>query len=276
MANSLLEPGTDRRTGEEPSGTPHRTATDETARHERAPHETPHETAPHRRPRQRWAPHPAQSRRSRAARRLRWAGAATLLILIAAGADRMVDLVPSLSNPFAQQTVDRSTPPLLLALADLNEYHAATGTFQVVVDLERDTPYVPSVISGERTTFLATGTVDSYVDFAGIGADNVTMSADRRSVTITLPRPQLGEATIDHDESRVLDRDRGVLDRLADAVEENPGNETELHAIAERKLTASATQSDLVTRAEDNTRSMLTALATSLGFQQVTVEFEGS
>src|SRR5919107_1433079 len=82
-------------------------------------------------------------------------------------------------DPFGQEVVDRSTTTLLLALDDLHEYHAATGTFQVVIDQERDTPYVPSVISGERTTFLATGTVDAYVDFRDLGAQGVEVSPDR-------------------------------------------------------------------------------------------------
>ena len=56
-------------------------------------------------------------------------------------------------EPFGQEVVDRSTTPLLLALEDLHEYHAATGTFQVVVDREVDTRYVPSA---ERVTWPAT------------------------------------------------------------------------------------------------------------------------
>ena len=93
-------------------------------------------------------------------------------------------------DPFGQEVVDRSTTPLLLALQDLHEYHAATGTFQVVVDREVDTRYVPSVISGERVQFLATGTADAYVDFAGLDAGAVTLSADGTSATIALPAPR--------------------------------------------------------------------------------------
>ena len=51
-------------------------------------------------------------------------------------------------SPLEQEVVDRSTPPLLLALYVLDEYHAATGSLQVVIDQERDTPYVSSAISG--------------------------------------------------------------------------------------------------------------------------------
>ena len=188
-------------------------------------------------------------------------------------ADRAFDLLPDWGNPLEQEVVDRSTPPLMLALADLEEYHAATGTFQVVIDQERDTPYVPSVISGERTSFLATGSVDAHVDFADLGAEGVEVSEDRRAVTIALPAPQLGEATVDPDNSRVLDRDRGLVERIGGVFEENPTSEGEFYVLAEQRLEGAAAESDLLVRAEGNTRDMLTALARSMGFEQVTVTF---
>src|SRR5689334_11278346 len=99
--------------------------------------------------------------------------------------------------PPADQTVDRSPAPLLLAMRDIAQYHAASGTFQVLVDVEHDTPYMPSALSGERTTFFATGTVDAQVDFARLGPESVSVSPDRRSATITLPAPTLGAAVLD-------------------------------------------------------------------------------
>ncbi len=188
--------------------------------------------------------------------------------------DRLIDAIPGWLNPFDQEVVDRSTPPLMLALEDIEEFHAATGTFQVVIDQERDTRYLPSVISGERVTFLATGSVDAYVDFADVAAQGVEMAPDRRSVEITLPAPQLGEATIDPDNSRVVDRDRGLLDRIGGMFEENPSSEAEFYALAEQRLEGAAADSDLLARAEDNTRDMLTALGRSMGFDEVTVTFE--
>jgi uncharacterized protein DUF4230 len=176
-------------------------------------------------------------------------------------------------NPFAEETVDRSTTPLLISLDDLDEYHAATGNFQVVVDVESDTPWVPSVISGERVQFLATGSVDAYVDFADLGPASVKLSADGSQATITLPAPQLAEARIDPDESRVLDRDRGLLDRVGDAMGDDPTDESELFSLAEEQLESAADDSDLLDRAEDGTRDMLTGLANSLGVEDVTVEF---
>jgi hypothetical protein len=185
---------------------------------------------------------------------------------------KVADWLPQ--DPFGQEVVDRSTTPLLLALADLTEYHAATGTFQVVIDRELDTRYVPSAISGERVEFLATGTADAYVDFAALESGAVTLSADGTSATIELPTPRLDDVRIDPEESRVLDRDRGLVERIGDAVGDGPIDDGELYGLAEDRLAAAAAESDLRERAEANTRDMLTGLARSLGVDEVEVRFD--
>jgi hypothetical protein len=174
---------------------------------------------------------------------------------------------------FDQQVVDHSPAPLMVALTDIAEYHAAAGTFQVLVDLERDTPYLPDVISGERTTLFATGRADALVDFSGLGPERVAVSADGRAVTITLPPPRLSPATVDPAASRIVGRDRGIAERLAGVVEDNPVDDQELYRLATQKIDEAAAQSDLLARAETNTREMLTALAGSMGYEQVTVIF---
>ncbi|SNR62315.1 DUF4230 domain-containing protein [Blastococcus mobilis] len=212
---------------------------------------------------------PAPRRRRRIPLRLLAAGVG-VAVLVPVGA-KVADLLPG--EPFGQEVVDRSTTPLLLALQDLHEYHAATGTFQVVVDREVDTRYVPSVISGERVEFLATGTADAYVDFADLDAGGVTLSHDGTSATIELPAPRVDDVRIDPEESRVLDRDRGLVERAADALGDNPVDDSELHVLAEDRLAAAAAHSDLRERAETNTRAMLTGLARSLGVEEVEVRF---
>ena len=218
---------------------------------------------------------PRAAQRPPAARRVSLGiGAGVVVAVLVAAGWRAADLFPSWDNPVQQKVVDRSTPPLMLALQDLNEYHAAAGTFQVVIDQERDTRYVPSVISGERTTFLATGTVDSIVDFSTVGPETVKMSADRRAVTISLPAARLGKVRVDPNQSRVIDRDRGVVERVGGMFAEDPSSEGELYALAQTKVGRAAAASDLQRRAEANTRAMLTGLARSLGFTQVTVTFD--
>jgi hypothetical protein len=192
----------------------------------------------------------------------------------AVGINAVGDWIAGWGNPTEPRVIDRSPAPLLLALDDLSEYHAATATVRVDIDREIDTPWVPSIISGERVTFQATGTADAYVDFENLDADAVTLSADGNSASIVLPAPEIAQVRIDPENSRVVDRDRGLLQRVDAALADNPTDDSELYALAERRLAGAAAKSDVLERAETNTREMLTTLAHSLGVDEVTVEFE--
>jgi hypothetical protein len=180
--------------------------------------------------------------------------------------------LPSLVNPFDTLRVDRTQPAVLLALDDLSEYHAATGHFQVIVDVERDSQ-LPAFLQGERTLFVAGGTVDAVVDFDRLGAEDVRVSADRRAVELNLPGPRLSDPRVDPQRSYVYTRQRGLLDRVGGAFSDNPTTDRELYLLAEEKLAAAAAETELAQRAEANTRDMLETMFAALGFETVRVTF---
>ncbi len=184
--------------------------------------------------------------------------------------------LPELANPFASTQVDRTGPAVLEALEDLSEYHAAQGTYQVLVDVEDDTAWLPTVLSGERTVLQATGSVDAVVDLSGLDTDAIAVSEDGSGVTITVPEAHLSEARIDPELSRVIDRERGLLDRIGGMFSDTPTDDQELYVMAESRLTDAAAASDLTGRAEENTESMLEDLLGPLGFTQVEVAFAPS
>jgi hypothetical protein len=199
-----------------------------------------------------------------------------LLAALVLAAVVAVLLVTGPLNPFGTDTKDRSQPVLLKSLENLSDYHAATANLQVVVDIEQDARLLPSFIKGERTLFVAAGTVDAAVDFRGLSRDPdaVKVSDDRRSVKLTLPAPKLLEPRLDPDRTRVYDRDRGVLDRVEDALSDRPGDEQPLYQLADKKLAAApAEDPKLLQTAERNTRSMLEGLMRGLGFEKVEIEF---
>jgi hypothetical protein len=177
-------------------------------------------------------------------------------------------------DPFNRETVDRTQPAVLLALQDLSEYRAATGEFQVIVDTEDQVRNLPLAIAGERTLFVASGTVDAAVDFSNIGPDAVEVDEERRRVAISLPGAELTDAQVDPDASYVFSRERGLLDRLTGVFNDNPTSERELYLIAENKLEKAARASGLVDLAERNTEAMLRSLLTSLRFTDINVTFE--
>jgi hypothetical protein len=212
-------------------------------------------------------------RRRRRSGRIRLVAVLLVVGLAVLGLDRLTGLLPSLSNPFRTEEVDRTGPAVLTALADLHEYRAATGTFQVFIDIEHDTRFVPAFLKGDRTLFLATGTVDAGVDFSGLDLSAVTVSSDRRSVSLRLPAAHLSDPRLDPVQSRVVDRDRGLLDRLGSVFSDSPTGERALYLAAHPRLSAAAAESGLVGRAQDNTAAMLRQLLGALGFEDVQVTF---
>jgi hypothetical protein len=189
------------------------------------------------------------------------------------GLQHIGDLLPDWGNPFKTEEVDRTGPAVLKALADLHEYRAATGSYQVMVDMEKDAKYLPSFIKGERTLFLAQGSVDAAIDFSGLGPEAVQVNADR-SVTISLPHAQLTKPVLDTAASRVVDRDRGLFDRLGSVFTDSPTGEQTLYAAAEPKLRAAADESGLLARADENTTQMLTRFLGALGYDNVTITWQ--
>ena len=176
--------------------------------------------------------------------------------------------------PFGSDERDRSGPAVLTAMRDLSEYHAAAGQYQVIIDIQQDAKFLPDIIKGKRTIFLAIGSVDAYVDFRKLGDDAVSVSDDRRSVSITLPRAQLSQPNIDPNQSRVLNQDLGVIDRLGNLFsdEPNPQNQ-QMFQLAQQRLADAARQVGLQKRAEDNTKATLEKLMRSLGFTTVNITF---
>lgn len=199
---------------------------------------------------------------------------AVLVALAVGGLALLVQLIPEIPNPFATDQVDRSRPAVLLALEDLSEYRAATGHFQVIIDVEDDARFLPSALRGQRTLFVASGTVDASVDFSGLAEDAVEVSQDRTRASIVLPGPHLSEPRIDPDDSYVYERRRGLLDRIGGLFSDDSGNEQELYQLAEERLRQAAAETDLTRAAERNTRAMLRTLLGSLGFSEVEVTFD--
>ncbi len=178
-------------------------------------------------------------------------------------------------NPFEESTIDRSGQSVLVTLTDLKTFQAASGYYEIVIDQETDVENVPAILAGERVIFVAAGTVDASVDFASIGEGNVTVNADRTEATIELPAPQLGKAQIDLDRSYVAGHQRGLKQRIQDAIDKSGGgvNTEQLYRTAELRLTEAGTRTgELKERAHCFARAMLTSLLGSLNCK-VTVTF---
>jgi hypothetical protein len=192
-------------------------------------------------------------------------GRAVAIVLVAVVALLwLVSKVPDL-NPFATETTDRSQPALLQSVRDLSQYHAAEGDFQVIVDLEHDVAWVPDIIAGSHTLFVARGSVSAYIDFGTLSDKALTVDTEKKTVQVRLPAPKLAKPNLDQENTYVYSEDRGVWDRVKSMFE--PQDQREFYVLAQKKIGDAAKETGLTKRAERNTRQMLTGLFASLGYK---------
>jgi uncharacterized protein DUF4230 len=195
--------------------------------------------------------------------------AAIVLIVVLSA----VHLLPQLRNPFAETTTVRSQPVILKSITNLSRYEAASGSFQVVVDLTKRSSLIPSFLEGSETLFIGQGTDIAFVDFATLKTGAITVNSNRTSVTVTLPKPQLEPAVLNVNQSYVYAEQQGLFNRIGNFFSGNPNSQQQVYQIAQGKIETAAKQSPLLADAQKNTEGMLTGMLTSLGFQHVTVNF---
>jgi hypothetical protein len=204
-----------------------------------------------------------------------WAKVLSAVVLVFALllAGLRLAVLPGLADIFGEETHDRSGPALLESIQDMSRYEAASGNFQIVVDLEKDTKYLPDAIKGTRVLYVGAGTVDAYVDLGKLAKKDVTVNEDRTSATLRLPHAALGKPALNPDRSYAVSKQRGLFDRITDLFSDNPNDEQAVQKLAARHIGDAAKESGLTARAEQNTTAMLKGLLGSLGFTEVKVTY---
>ena len=206
----------------------------------------------------------------------RWLGkivATVVSVIVLVVVLSAVHLLPQLRNPFAETTTVRSQPVILKSITALSRYEAASGSFEVVVDLTKRASLLPSFLEGSETLFVAQGNDIAYIDFSGLKSQAITMSANRETVTVSLPKAQLEPAVLDVNQSYVVAQQQGLFNRIGNFFSGNPNSQQQVYQAAQQKIQTAAQQSPLLAEAQKNTQGMLDGMLTSLGFQHVTVTF---
>ena len=198
-------------------------------------------------------------------------GAMGLTVLFAGGP--LFSMLANRFNPLAVRTIDRTGPTLLTAISDMHTYQAATGEFQVMVDIEKDAKWLPSAIRGERVVLLAQGSVDAGVDLGAIGPRSIDTDAATGAITVTVPHAKLGAAQVNLKSSTIVRHDRGLFNRIGSTFGDASQTDNTAFVLAESKLQKAAVNSTLLAKAETNTANMLRQLITGLGHPKVTIHF---
>jgi Protein of unknown function (DUF4230) len=130
-----------------------------------------------------------------------------------------------------------------------------------IISGERDNPYLPKFLAGDRLLLVVHGDVIAGVDLSQLQNQDVAIH-DKR-ISVRLPKSEILVTRIDNAKTRVYSRDTGLFSSP------DPNLESEVRQEAERQLRDAALQDNILKTADDNARTTLSALLHSLGFSSV-------
>ncbi|MDP8949135.1 MAG: DUF4230 domain-containing protein [Actinomycetota bacterium] len=164
---------------------------------------------------------------------------------------------------FEEQPARTTTGPVVVeGIQDLNQLATVRWKESVIVTRESGGTELEQILSGERVLLVAAGDVEAGVNLADLGRDDVRV--DGETVTVRLPEPEILSVSLHEDETRVYDRDFGLLNFRADddLVEE-------ARDVAVDRIEKAARDEDILNQAEQNAENSIRAFVTSLGFEEV-------
>ena len=133
-----------------------------------------------------------------------------------------------------------------------------------IVTGEKDTPFLPNFLAGDRLLMLVHGQVVAGVDFAGLRGSDIRV--DGKKAHVHLPNAKILMTRLDNSKTRVYLRSTGLL------VPVDPNLETQVRQEAERQLLEEAMQDGILITARQNAQSTITGLLRGLGFENVEVD----
>lgn len=164
---------------------------------------------------------------------------------------------------FEEQPAQTTTGPVVVeGIQDLDQLATVRWEESVIITRKSGGTELEQLVAGEEVTVVATGDVEAGVDLADLGQDDVRV--DGETVTIRLPEPEILSVSLDEEETRVYDRDFGLLNvRPDDALAE------EARDAAVDRIEETARDEDILDQAGQNAENSIRAFVTSLGFEEV-------
>lgn len=184
-------------------------------------------------------------------------------VALGVGLARFGSSLPVLGSIFGEAPTQTTTSPVVVeGVRELNQLATVRWTESVIVTKETGGNALKQTLTGEKVILVATGEVEAGVDLSTLENDAVRVDGER--VEIRLPKPEILGSSLDEENTRLYDRDQGLLRlRPDDALVE------EARADAEDEILTAARENDIEDTAERNAEDSIRAFVTTLGFKEV-------
>ncbi|HSW87705.1 MAG TPA: DUF4230 domain-containing protein [Candidatus Saccharimonadales bacterium] len=171
----------------------------------------------------------------------------------------------AISHNNAGTQINTNQTAVIKEMRNLQRLETASFTIEKVIDGGTTGNNVfTQFLFGDKILLIAHGQVIAGFDLSQISENDIKV--DGKNLTITLPQPQILTTTLDNTQTRVYDRQKGLL------APEDKDLESKAREAAEKSIQEAACKGGILQQAADNARKQLTALFSSLGFSSVTIE----
>jgi hypothetical protein len=160
-------------------------------------------------------------------------------------------------------TIDISRPTVIKEIQALNRLETASYTLDKIIEAGTDGNVFQNLLYGDKILLVAHGKVVAGVDLSKIADKDVTVSGSR--LTITLPAAEVFSVALDNNQTKVFDRQLGLLSKG------NKDLESQARAAAETSLRQAACDGGILNEARTNAINRLSQSYTLVGFTGVTV-----
>ena len=160
--------------------------------------------------------------------------------------------------------LDMSQPTVVDRIQKMQRLETVVYTMDKIVTGSKQSEICPDFLAGDRLLMLVHGEVIGGIDFGLLKAGDVRVQ--NRQVQIHLPKAEVLVTRLDSSKTRVYSRQTGWL------VPTDPNLETQVRQQAEDELRQAALADGILQKAQDNARSTITSMMSSMGFEQVQFE----
>ncbi len=164
----------------------------------------------------------------------------------------------------SKYTVNLSSQTVIKQMESLNRIETASFTLEKIIDVQTSGTALQRLLYGDRILLIAHGQVIAGFDLSKVKEDQIQI--DGKKLKIQLPAPEILVTTLDNNQTRVYDRDQGILTKGDQNLESEARNE------AERVIRDAACKGGILDEASKNAKNQMTSQFKGLGFEEVNIE----
>lgn len=164
---------------------------------------------------------------------------------------------------------DNDRAAVIKDIQELGRLETASFTIEKIIEAGTEGNNFHEILYGDRILLIAHGNVIAGIDMTKITESDI--QTETSTIIVNLPAPEIFFTQIDNQQTRVYDRDQGLLSKG------NKDLEAQARQQAETSIQAAACEDGILNVANESAKKQLEAFLGVVGFEEVVIQtLEGS